>query len=162
MSPTGSRTLTVRPATAADAAALLALSEPSMDSGELRRRREADYRAPRDRFLLVDGPSGPDGCVALRLLAPEPPAHPAPGLLHNFCVREGLRGAGLGSHLLDALLDEAGRRGVRALFTASTGGGALFRRYGFEEIPAGLAPQAWARELDPARGSRVYLRTLEG
>ncbi|MFE2724209.1 GNAT family N-acetyltransferase [Kitasatospora sp. NPDC059327] len=158
MSRTG--TLPVRAATAADAAALFALSAPSMASGELRRRRVADYRAPRDRFLLVDGPAGPDGCVALRLLAPEPPAHPAPALLHNFCVRAGLRGAGLGSQLLDALLTEAGRHGVRTLVTASTGDGALFRRYGFEEIPAGLAPRAFAAELDPARGSRVYLRTF--
>ncbi|MEU1424436.1 GNAT family N-acetyltransferase [Kitasatospora sp. NPDC005751] len=162
MSRTGTGTLPVRRATAADAAALFALSEPSMASGELRRRRPADYRSPEDRFLLVDGPSGPDGCVALRLLAPELPAHPAPGLVHNFCVREGLRGAGLGSQLLDALLDEAGRHGVRTLVTASTGGGALFRRYGFEEIPAALAPRAWAGRLDPARRSLVFLRTLEG
>lgn len=152
----------VRTATGADAEALYALSAPFMRSGALRPRTVADYRRPGERFLVVPG-AGPDGgldgCVALRALPPEP-GHPAAGLLHNFCVREGRQGAGLGSRLLAALLAEAARCGLRTLVTASTGDGALFLRGGFREIPVALAPRGWAAGLDPSRGSRVFALTL--
>ncbi|MCX5210033.1 GNAT family N-acetyltransferase [Kitasatospora sp. NBC_00240] len=157
----------VRTATGADAEALYALSAPFMRSGALRPRTVADYRRPGDRFLMVPGAAtggGPDGeldgCVALRALPPEP-RHPAAGLVHNFCVRDGRQGAGLGSRLLAALLAEAGRCGLRTLVTASTGDGALFLRSGFREIPVALAPRSWAAGLDPARGSRVFALTLD-
>ncbi|MFE2913399.1 GNAT family N-acetyltransferase [Kitasatospora indigofera] len=156
----------VRTATGADAEALYALSAPFIRSGALRPRTVADYRRPGERFLVVPG-AGPgggpdgglDGCVALRAL-PAEPGHPAAGLLHNFCVREGRQGAGLGSRLLAALLAEAARCGLRTLVTASTGDGALFLRGGFREIPVALAPRGWAAGLDPSRGSRVFALAL--
>ncbi|GGV22830.1 hypothetical protein GCM10010495_43080 [Kitasatospora herbaricolor] len=152
----------VRTATGADAEALYALSAPFMRSGALRPRTVADYRRAGEHFLVVPGvgPDGSlDGCVALRALPPEP-EHPATGLLHNFCVRDGRQGAGLGSRLLAALLAEAARCGLRTLVTASTGDGALFLRGGFREIPVALAPRGWAAGLDPARGSRVFTLNL--
>ncbi|WP_371483473.1 GNAT family N-acetyltransferase [Kitasatospora sp. NBC_00315] len=154
-------TAPVRPATGADAAALHALSEPFMRSGELRVRTAADYRAAVGQFLLVPGPpsAGPDGCVALRRL-PAEPGHPAAGLLHNLCVRPERQGTGLGSRLLAALLDTAARGGLRTVHAATTGSGELFRRFGFVPIPAALAPRSWAAGLDPARGSEVYRRIL--
>ncbi|MFJ8431253.1 GNAT family N-acetyltransferase [Kitasatospora sp. NPDC094019] len=152
----------VRYAADGDAEALYELSRPFMDSGELRRRDIADYRSAGDRFLLVDGPDGPEGCLALRVLETEEGWQPVPGLLHNFCVRDGRHGLGLGARLLEAQLLEASRAGLRHLFTASTGTGALFRRHGFVEVPPTLAPRAWASGLDPTRGSRVYLRRSTG
>ncbi|MER8105507.1 GNAT family N-acetyltransferase [Kitasatospora sp. NPDC094016] len=146
-----------------DAAALYALSVPFMRSGALRERAPDAYRHPADTFLVVHG-QGPDGdrldaCVALRALAPEA-GRPATGLLHNLCVRADRQGAGQGSLLVTAVVAEARRRGLRALVTATTGGGALFLRRGFREIPASAAPRDWAAGLDPARHSQVFTRLV--
>ncbi|WP_327674058.1 GNAT family N-acetyltransferase [Kitasatospora sp. NBC_00458] len=155
-------------AAGADAPALYALSAPFMRSGALRERAPEAYRRPGDTFLMVraedDGPGAGahgrlDACVALRALAPEA-GRPSTGLLHNLCVRTGRQGAGLGSLLVTAVLAEARRRGLRALVTATTGGGELFLRHGFTEIPASAAPREWAAGLDPARNSRVFTREL--
>ena len=158
MRPAATSTTTVRRATATDAAALHALSRPFMRTGELRTRTPADYRTTAGRFLLATGPDGPDGCIALSPLPPEP-GHPAAGALHNFCVRPERQGTGLGTHLLDALLTGAARTGLRTVCAATTGNGRLFTRFGFVQVPAALAPRSWATRLDPARGSRVYLWT---
>ncbi|MFC8454191.1 GNAT family N-acetyltransferase [Kitasatospora sp. NPDC057223] len=149
----------VRPATGADAAALHALSHPFMRTGELRTRTPADYRAAAGQFLLASGPDGPDGCIALRPLAPEA-GHPAAGALYNFCVRPGRQGTGLGSQLLQALLATAARQGLRTICAATTGNGRLFTHFGFVQVPTARAPQGWAAGLDPARGSKVYLRSV--
>ncbi|MER8187939.1 GNAT family N-acetyltransferase [Kitasatospora sp. NPDC094015] len=149
----------VRTATGADAVALHALSAPFIRSGALRRRTVTDYQAAAAEFLVAPGRSGLDGCVGLRMLAPEP-GHPAAGVLYNFCVRGERQGSGVGSGLLAAALAEAARRGVRTAFTATTGSGALFGRYGFRQVPAALAPAAWAAGLDPSRGSRVHVLAL--
>lgn len=148
----------VRRATDADAAGLHELSAPFMRSGELRRRTVEDYRAAAEAFLAVPGGPGDPGlhgCVALRPLGPGP-GHPAAAVLYNLCVRADRQGTGLGSLLVRELLAEASRQGVGAVFTATTGDGRLFRRYGFRQVPTALAPTAWAAELDPARGSRVH------
>lgn len=68
----------------------------------------------------------------------------------------GGQGGGLGSELLGAVLRRADGRPV---YTATTGSARLFLHHGFTEIPTRLAPPAWAAALDPARNSRVYLRT---
>ncbi|MFG3053073.1 GNAT family N-acetyltransferase [Kitasatospora sp. NPDC048239] len=153
-------------ATGADAQALYALSAPFMRSGALRERTPDAYRHPGDTFLAVRADAGAgtgrarlDACVALRALAPEAD-RPATGLLHNFCVRTDRQGAGLGSLLITAVVAEARRRGLRALVTATTGGGALFLRHGFRRIPASAAPRAWAAGLDPARNSQVFTRDV--
>ncbi len=151
----------VRTATGADAARLHALSEPFMRSGELRVRTPADYLAAAGHFLLAPGPGTLEGCVALRALPPEA-GHPAAGALYNFCVRADRQGTGLGSHLLAALLASAARRGLRTVYAATTGGGELFTRFGFVEVPAARAPRGWAAGLDPARGSKVYRRIVAG
>ncbi|MER5863107.1 GNAT family N-acetyltransferase [Kitasatospora sp. NPDC002040] len=152
-SPSSATTLApapIRPAVGVDAHALFALSAPFIRSGALRRRSVADYRTAAADFLVSPGPAGLLGCVALGGL-PDGAA-----VLYNFCVHGARQGTGLGSALLDALLHRADGR---PLYTATTGSARLFHHYGFTEIPARLAPPGWAAGLDPARNSRVYLRT---
>ncbi|MFC9328966.1 GNAT family N-acetyltransferase [Kitasatospora sp. NPDC057015] len=149
----------VRRATEADADTLFRLSEPFARSGALRRRTIADYRSAVGAFLVAPGVLGPDGCVALRPL-PAEPAHPAAGVLYNLCVRAGRQGAGLGRRLVEGVLAEAAGQGLREVFTATTGDGRLFVRYGFREVPPALAPTGWAAALDPARASTVYRLAL--
>ncbi|WP_405020704.1 GNAT family N-acetyltransferase [Kitasatospora sp. NBC_00070] len=140
----------IRSAAGDDARALFALSAPFVRSGALRLRSLADYRSAAADFLVSPGAAGLAGCVALRTLPGGATA------LYNFCVHRAGQGGGLGSELLGAVLRRADGRPV---YTATTGSARLFLHHGFTEIPTRLAPPAWAAALDPARNSRVYLRT---
>ncbi|WP_440576611.1 GNAT family N-acetyltransferase [Streptomyces sp. AC154] len=158
-------TLRVRRAHSGDAAALVALSEPFVGSGALRRRPFDVYAARAADFLVAEDPGGAlHGCLALRV-------HPdaergttaegaGAGVLYNFCVARQRQGSGLGARLLGAALAGARAQQLAALFTATTGSGRLFLRHGFAPVPPGLAPRAWARTLDPRRGARVLARAL--
>ncbi|WP_084224137.1 GNAT family N-acetyltransferase [Kitasatospora cheerisanensis] len=91
---------------------------------------------------------------------PHHPGHPPTGVLHNLCVRADRQGHGLGSLLIDAVLGHARRTGLRTVLAATTGAATLFDQHAFARIPPTAAPPAWAAELDPARGSRVFRRLL--
>ncbi|MFF9981605.1 GNAT family N-acetyltransferase [Streptomyces erythrochromogenes] len=147
----------VRPARPGDAHALFALSRTFVGSGELRSRPLGHYRARAEEFLLVEDTApggGLAGCVGVR------DEGYGDAVLHNFCVARGSQGRGIGSALLrDALERVRGHRATR-VFTATTGPAVLFVRHGFAPVEPEQAPAAWAAALDPARGSRVYVRTL--
>ncbi|MFF3258127.1 GNAT family N-acetyltransferase [Streptomyces sp. NPDC002932] len=156
-------TLRVRRAHSGDAAALVALSEPFVRSGALRRRPFDVYAARADDFLVAEEPGGAlHGCLALRAHPDAEPGTTAEGagVLYNFCVARQRQGSGLGARLLGAALAGARAQPLAALFTATTGSGRLFLRHGFAPVPQGLAPRAWARTLDPRRGARVLARAL--
>lgn len=157
-------TLRVRRAHSRDAAALVALSEPFVGSGALRRRPLAVYAARADDFLVAEEAGGGTlhGCLALRVHPGAEPGMTAEGagVLYNFCVARQRQGSGLGARLLGAALAGARAQQLAALFTATTGSGRLFLRHGFAPVPPGLAPRAWARTLDPRRGARVLARAL--
>ncbi|MER6913419.1 GNAT family N-acetyltransferase [Streptomyces sp. NPDC000594] len=157
--------LVVRPARARDATALYGLSRPFAVSGALRERPPELYATDAADFLVVEapGPGGLLGCLALRE-HPSAPLGPS-GVLYNFCVAPEGQGRGIGSALLAAALRAAGTRELRAVFTATSGSGSLFMTHGFAPTALRLAPPAWARALDPRRGSRVLARrsgTLSG
>ncbi|GGT52100.1 GNAT family N-acetyltransferase [Streptomyces purpureus] len=153
--------LHVRPARPGDAAALAALSEPFVRSGALRERPLRLYAAHTADFLVAEAHDGSlEGCLGLRFHpAAAPEGRPA-GVLYNFCVARRRQGSGLGARLLGAALARARTQSLAALFTATTGSGRLFVRYGFAPAPLSAAPAAWARAVDPRRGARVLARTL--
>ncbi|MER6202068.1 GNAT family N-acetyltransferase [Streptomyces sp. NPDC001586] len=146
--------LLVRRARLQDARALHSLSLAFIRSGALRARSVDHYLAHAGEFILVTGRGRTPvrGCVALS------DEGDGAAVLYNFCVDKGSQGRGLGAALLRAAFAEARARSVRAVFTATTGGATLFRRYGFEPAAPGRAPAAWAGALDPARGSEVLFR----
>ncbi|KNB50752.1 GNAT family N-acetyltransferase [Streptomyces caatingaensis] len=151
----------VRTASPADAAALHALSEPFMRSGALRRRSPGLYVAAAAQFFVAEDADGVmEGCVALRVHPGEGAPGALPAVLHNFCVRPDRQRRGVGSRLLSALLADAAARSVTEVFAATTGGGESFVRAGFRETGAARAPRAWAAALDPARGSRIFVRVV--
>ncbi|MFD7863036.1 GNAT family N-acetyltransferase [Streptomyces sp. NPDC059783] len=152
----------VRSAGPRDAARLVALSRPFVRTGALRERPVSLYAARAADFLVVRGPGGGfDGCVGLRVYpAAADGAEGSAGVLYNFCVAAGRQGGGLGGALLRSVLDRARSRSLTALFTATTGDGRLFGRYGFISAEPDRAPRAWVRELDPRRGARILRRAL--
>ncbi|MEV0777127.1 GNAT family N-acetyltransferase [Streptomyces sp. NPDC050428] len=152
----------VRRARTGEAAALAELSRPFVRSGVLRERPLSLYATHAADFLVIEAP-GPalDGCVGLRVhpAAPGESGGPA-GVLYNFCVAGHRQGRGVGAGLLRAALAVARARSLGALFTATTGGGGLFLRYGFTPTAAQLAPPSWAASLDPRRDARILSRVL--
>ncbi|WP_231626740.1 GNAT family N-acetyltransferase [Streptomyces apocyni] len=154
--------VTVRTARRADAAALAALSRPFARSGALRERSFSRYALDAADYLVVDGEDGTlDGCLGLRVHAANPARDGGPtGVLYNFCVAPRSQGRGVGAGLLRVALAQATAQSLHALFTATTGGGRLFLRYGFAPAAPGLAPAAWVNSLDPRRDSQVLARAL--
>ncbi|MGX1881663.1 GNAT family N-acetyltransferase [Streptomyces sp. NPDC055287] len=154
--------LPVRSALSGDAAALAALSRPFVRSGALRERSLSLYASAASDFLVVEARDGTlDGCLGLRVHHADTAGGRGPaGVLYNFCVAPRRQGSGLGAQLLRAALAKATALSLDALFTATTGGGALFLRYGFAPACAGLAPTSWANSLDRRRNSQVLARVL--
>ncbi|WP_051739957.1 GNAT family N-acetyltransferase [Streptomyces catenulae] len=150
----GAAAFTVRPGREDDGPALAALSRPFVRTGALRERPLAHYLSEASGFHVAQAADGTlEGCLGLG-------EYPGAGVLYNFCVAEHRQGSGMGGRLLHAALTRAGSRALTTLFTATTGSGRLFLRHGFAPVSPNLAPRAWARSLDPARGARVLARTL--
>ncbi|MFD3805460.1 GNAT family N-acetyltransferase [Streptomyces sp. NPDC058611] len=154
--------LPVRSANPRDAAALSALSRPFVQSGALRARPFSLYQSDATDFLLVDTSDGTlEGCLGLGVHPADPVRGGGPtGVLYNFCVAPRSQGRGIGAMLLRGALLRANSLGLGALFTATTGSGALFLRHGFAPADACLAPAAWAGSLSPRRNSRILARAL--
>lgn len=152
----------VRTAGAADAAALAELSRPFVRSGALRERPDTLYAAQAAEFLVAVAPGGGlEGCVGLRVYPPDPAnGHGPAGVLYNFCVAGHRQGRGVGAALLRAALAVARAQSLGALFTATTGSGRLFLRYGFAPAAVRRAPRPWAESLDPRRNARILARAL--
>ncbi|MGP4084808.1 GNAT family N-acetyltransferase [Streptomyces sp. KR55] len=155
-------TFSVRVAREEDAAALAELSRPFVRSGALRERPVSLYATHAADFLVTETPGGAlEGCVGLRVhpAGPGEGRRPA-GVVYNFCVAGQRQGSGVGAGLLRAVLARARALALGGLFTATTGSGGLFLRYGFTPTTARLAPQSWAESLDPRRNARILRRTL--
>ncbi|MEU6826557.1 GNAT family N-acetyltransferase [Streptomyces atriruber] len=166
----------MRSAREEDAAALVALSQPFVRSGALRERPASLYSVHAADFLVADAggdagagagadvsvPGGPlEGCVGLRVHPADPATgRGAAGVLYNFCVAGHKQGRGVGAGLMRAALAVARAKSLGALFTATTGGGDLFLRYGFVPTAARVAPPAWANSLDPRRNALILARSL--
>nr|WP_238431740.1 GNAT family N-acetyltransferase [Streptomyces cavernae] len=152
----------MRTARQEDAAALAALSRPFVRSGALRERSLSLYATRATDFLVTEAPDGTlEGCVGLSVHQAEPGDGRGPaGVVYNFCVAGHRQGSGMGATLLRAVLARARARSLGALFTATTGGGGLFLRYGFAPTAARLAPPSWAESLDPRRKARILTRIL--
>ncbi|MFD9502570.1 GNAT family N-acetyltransferase [Streptomyces sp. NPDC060035] len=155
-------TPSVRSAREEDAAALAGLSQPFVRSGALRERPVSLYATHAADFLVTETPGGRlEGCVGLRVHPAGPgECRESAGVVYNFCVAAHSQGHGVGAALLRAVLATARDRSLGALFTATTGDGGLFLRYGFAPSTARLSPRPWAESLDPRRNARILARVL--
>ncbi|MFF7340332.1 GNAT family N-acetyltransferase [Streptomyces sp. NPDC008163] len=158
LSPSPGRAPRVRTAGSGDAAALAELSRPFARSGALRERPDSLYAARAAEFLVAVGSDGGiEGCAGLRVHEGE---RGRAGVLYNFCVAGHRQGCGVGGALLRTALALGRAQALGALFTATTGDGRLFRRYGFVPVTVRQAPPVWAESLDPRRNALILSRTL--
>ncbi len=148
----------VRTAGSGDVEAVRRLSGPFVREGSLRERTAAELALAATDFLVVEAGRGDlAGCVA---------SAPAPtrGAARRPCsttsawrpdTRDGA------SAPRSRRRPRGGRRaGATRVFTATTGSGLLFLRYGFTPGGDEEAPPVWRASLDPARGSRILVRAL--
>jgi N-acetylglutamate synthase-like GNAT family acetyltransferase len=67
------------------------------------------------------------GCIGLE-------AYEDVGLLRSLVVRPETRGAGVGKHLVERLVEDARARGMSALYLLTTTADEYFPRFGFEPV----------------------------
>jgi amino-acid N-acetyltransferase len=110
----------IRPATAADFARVEALlTDAHLPLDGAREAFNIGFVAEDDRTIV--------GAVALELF-------PDSALLRSLVVDRSAQGRGLGGRLTQAAIDEAQRRGVRALYLLTTTADAFFPRFGFVAV----------------------------
>ncbi|CAM3273508.1 GNAT family N-acetyltransferase [Stackebrandtia soli] len=148
--------LTRRRAVDADAERIHRLSSLFVVDGALRERSAAAIADAVKEFTVVDADGDLIGCVGMR----RPPDDAGSQVLYNFCVHPAHQRRGIGRVLLDQVLTDAAADGAARVYTATTGAGAWFERFGFVPTTPDAAPRSWVDALDPRRSSRVYVQPL--
>lgn len=130
----------IRPARVPDAETICALINDYAERGlMLHRSLESVYDSLRD-FIVAEGPDERlAGCVALDVFWSDLAE------VKSLAVAPGRHGAGIGSQLLAAALDDARRLGIRKVF-ALTYEQSFFVRHGFATIERDTLPEKVWRE----------------
>ena len=118
--------MTLRPATAADLPAVVALLEAN-------RLPTAGLAAPLDGFLVAEDGGALVGVIGLERYADV-------GLLRSAAVDAARRGSGVGRMLIERLLADAAARGVKAIYLRTTTAEDYFPRFAFEKVPRDAVP----------------------
>ena len=116
----------VRPATPDDVAAIVALIDLNVPSGELLPRTPEFVLGHIDHFLVAERDGEMIGCVHLDEYAP------SLAEVRSLAVSPSAQGAGVGVALVEALERLARVRGYATVFAVSNSG-EFFRRRGYEE-----------------------------
>jgi amino-acid N-acetyltransferase len=117
---------TIRSATAADAAAIVALIDLNVPSGELLPRSSEFVQLHADHFLVAEHGRRIIGCVHLDEYAP------SLAEVRSLAVAPEAQGMGVGIALVNGLERLARVRGYTTLFAVSNSGD-FFRRRGYDE-----------------------------
>ncbi len=145
------RVADVRPATAADYPAVIALLEAAGLPTAGVPRTLVD-------FLVADTGDGLAGAIGLE-------RYGSGALLRSAVVRPGDQGTGVGAALVGAVLDRARKVGLREIYLLTTTAERWFPRFGFtriarEQVPDAVRGSVEFREACPA--SAAVMRALMG
>ncbi len=108
-------------------------------------------------FLLISDESGVIGCVGLEVYG-------SVALLRSLAVRPRLQKKGYGGALLDAVLEDAAKRGIAEVYLLTSTAESFYRLRGFQIVDRSIAPDAISNtqeflELCPS-GSALMLKRL--
>ena len=95
----------------------------------------------RDTLLIARDGEHIVGCAAVELYGEW-------GLLRSVAVAASTRGTGLGHALVNAAVNLACQRGVRALFLLTTTAENFFPRFGFERVDRADIPEALRQSVE--------------
>jgi amino-acid N-acetyltransferase len=116
----------IRPAGSADVAAIVALIDLNVPSGELLPRTAEFVALHIEHFLVAESQGRIVGCVHLEEYAP------SLAEVRSLAVAPEMQGSGVGAALTAALERLARVRGYATVFAVSNSG-EFFRRHGYEE-----------------------------
>ena len=141
--------LEVRPATAADYQAVIALLEAAG-------LPTAGVPRTLDDFLVADTGAGLAGAIGLE-------RYGSAALLRSAVVRPGDQGTGIGASLVRALLDRARNGEVQEIYLLTTTAERWFPRFGFTpvartEVPEAVRASVEFREACPASATVMRLQ----
>lgn len=124
--PASRSSFTVRQANSTDAAAIVALIELNVPSGELLPRSPEFVELHADHFMVAERDGQVVGCAHLDEYAP------SLAEIRSLAVAPDTQGSGIGAALVNALERLGRQRGYATLFAVSNSG-PFFRRLGYEE-----------------------------
>jgi len=147
----------IRAARRADADGLHRLSRTFVASRALRHRTPTEFEEQVGDFLAAEHGRRLVGCVGVGRL----PGTGGAAVLYNLCGDAGFHGMGLGGRLVAASVRRAARIGAPLLYTATTRTDGWFERQCFRPVEPAAAPASWVADLDPSRGSLLYVRRVD-
>ncbi len=127
-------TITCRKAVLNDVEALYDLIQGYAEKGIMLPRSREALTKHIESFIVAEDEGRLIGCGSLFRLGPDLVE------IRSLGMAEGYKGAGLGTRLVDALLDEARRMGVPKVM-ALTYAEAFFRKNGFEVVEKEIFPE---------------------
>lgn len=139
---TATETIRIRPARTGDVGAIKTLVAPLADQRILMAKETVAYYESLQEFRIAESEDGDViGCGALHVMWEDLAE------IRTLAVRPEAKGAGVGSALLDALVEDARQLGVRRLFCL-TFEVDFFSRHGFEPIEGqAVDPEVYAELL---------------
>lgn len=107
-------------------------------------------------FLLISDESGVAGCIGLEVYG-------SVALLRSLAVKPGLQKKGYGRALLDAVLEDAIKRGITEVYLLTDTAETFFTLRGFQRADRSTAPDAISRtqefsELCPSSSAFMLIR----
>ena len=155
----------IRVGSRSDADGVASLLAPLQADGVIRARSRTDLEDALDagQFFVVERDGTLLACAQLVPVGHSPDGAPCSELA-AFCVAPSARGGGRGDSLLDYVEQAARERGVARLLLLTTRTADWFEQRDFARAgaaaDAGLLPRARRDAVDPARGSKLYVKTI--
>lgn len=139
----------VRPYRRSDAAAVLRIMRPYVESGRLLARTEADLERLSSDFVVYEIDGTVHGVAALSVVEDDVAE------IHGIAIDETTAELGVGSTLLTYLLDRAEASHIGRVFALTTQAYDWFRKLGFIRVPIDELPESKRRAYDERRKSRA-------
>jgi amino-acid N-acetyltransferase len=148
----------IHPAQSADIPEILRIMQPYVDAGVLVQRGPADIARDLEHYTVYKIDDVLHGCGALKPLTDK--KGPGAAELLALVVDPAYADRGTGGKIVNYLLQKARKAGLRKVFLLTTQTSDFFLRLGFKEVSVSQLPPARKRSWNPARNSKVLMKTV--
>ena len=133
-----------------DIPSVLAIMKPSIESGKLLTRTEAQIADSLEDYIVYEIDGGVHACAALHFY------EDGQAEIAAVAVDENYAHMGIGPKLMDNLIEQAMEGQATSIFIMTTQTADWFEQLGFEEDVIDSLPEARRKLWTPNRGSKVY------